>query len=404
MRPFRSFATLGLAVLGALACVAPTACASPAPVAPSARLTLSGEGGAAARAAAPTLRWRQLTGRLNQPTDVVAAPDGTSRLFVVEKPGVVRVWAGGHLLRRPYLDIRRRVSTDAERGLLSLAFPTDFRQHPVFYAYYTRRDGDIVLARFRAGHARATHVDAATGRVLLRIEHSTYDNHNGGQLAFGPDGYLYMGTGDGGGGGDPFRNGQDRRALLGKILRLDVSQACGATPYCTPATNPYAGAKRGRDEVFLTGLRNPWRFSFDVANGDLWIGDVGQDAWEEIDHLGPAAAGANLGWSCWEARHRYNPDQCRRGANYRFPVVAIPHPTAESITGGYVYRGSLLPRLRGTYVFGDFETGKVWTLRPGGSRVLQSRRLPGVTSFGVDDSGELLAVGIGGQLWRLRGR
>lgn len=408
MRSFRSLATVGVALAGALVFAASAACAappgSPDAARPSGPVSAVPSGSGTRNAvAAPAVRWRLVHGGFDQPTDVVTAPDGTRRVFVVQKTGQVRIWSNGRVQPRPYLDVGNRINTSSERGLLSIAFPPDFARHPFVYAYYTRHDGDIVLARFRASSAKASHVAASTGRVLLRIEHSTYDNHNGGQLQFGPDGYLYMGTGDGGLGGDPFRNGQNRNALLGKILRLDVSRSCGGTPYCIPPGNPFAGAKPGRGEIYLLGLRNPWRFSFDRANGDLWIGDVGQDAWEEIDHLGRGAAGANLGWSCWEARHKYNADQCRAGVKYRFPVIAIPHPKAESITGGYVYRGKALPGLRGTYVFGDYETGKVWTYRPGGSRRLQGQRLPNVSSFGVDHGGALLAVGLGGQLWRLRG-
>jgi glucose/arabinose dehydrogenase len=334
----------------------------------------------------------------------VAARDGTKRLFVVEKPGLVRVWSQGRLLARPYLDIRGRVSEQGERGLLSIAFAPDFSRRPFVYAAYSRNDGDLVVARFRARTAKANHLRAPTQRILLRVEHSTYSNHNGGQLMFGPDGRLYIGTGDGGGGGDPFRSAQRRTSLLGKVLRINVGKSCPGRLYCVPRSNPFAGATRGRGEIWLVGLRNPWRFSFDAATRELWIGDVGQDAWEEIDRVGPSAGGTNLGWSCWEARQRYNSDQCRAGASYRFPVVAVPHPKAESITGGFVYRGNRYPKARGYYVFGDYETGKVWTYHRGQGRRLQRQRLGGVSSFGVDDSGELWAVTLGGGLWRMKVR
>jgi glucose/arabinose dehydrogenase len=357
---------------------------------------------AATRAAAPSVGWSKVSGRFNQPVQVVAAPDGTSRLFVVQKGGLVRVWSRGKVLARPYLNIEGRVRDDGERGLLSIAFSPNFKARPFVYAAYSRSDGDLVVARFRASGAKSARLNRASQKIVLRVEHSTYSNHNGGQLMFGPDRMLYLGVGDGGGGGDPFGSGQSRDTLLGKILRIDVSRSCGRQRYCVPSGNPFAGPTPGRGEIWAMGVRNPWRFSFDPVTKNLWIGDVGQDSWEEVDRLGPNAAGANLGWSCWEARSKYNASQCRAGASYEFPVVAIAHPTAESITGGFVYRGSRWPSLRGQYVFGDFITGRIWTYRPGQGKTLQARRLGSVTSFGVDDRNEMWAVTIDGGLWRMK--
>lgn len=348
------------------------------------------------------LSWHRVTSGLNQPLQVVSARDRSSRLFIVEKPGLVRIWSHGRVLPRPYLNITRRVSTQSERGLLSLAFPPNFATRPYVYADYTRNDGDIVVARFRASGMHAGHLNPATGRTILRISHRTYSNHNGGQLMFGPDGMLYIGVGDGGGEGDPIHAAQNRLSLFGKILRIDVNHSCGALRYCVPPGNPFAGTVPGRGEIWLMGLRNPWRFSFDAKLHRLWIGDVGQDAWEEIDRVGNRAGGSDLGWSCWEANTRYNSSQCRPGVTYRFPLVAIPHPQAEAIVGGYVYRGHRFPRLDGTYVFGDNVTGRVWTYRPGQSRRLRTQRLPSLAGFGVDDYHEIWAVTLNGGLWRMQ--
>lgn len=377
---------------------------------------VSGPAGAAAPPPAPgvakatpdihrvAVSWRRAATGLSSPTQVTSAPDGVRRLFIVQKGGVVRVFQRGKLLARPYLDLSGVVSTTSERGLLSIAFPRNFaKQHRLFVAY-TRRDGDVVVGRLRASSARAGHVAASTLKPVLRIEHSTYGNHNGGQLQFGPDGMLYVGVGDGGGGGDPFGTGQNRNALLGKVLRIDVS--CGR-PYCIPKDNPFAGARPGRGEVWLYGVRNPWRFSFDRATKALWIGDVGQDGYEEVDRIAPDPRYRNLGWSCREGRHVYNASRCRAGVHYVAPVTEVSHPLAESVTGGFVYRGSQYASLlRGVYVFGDYVMAKVWLYKRGQGKVLQADRLggdySGPTSFGQDDAGELWAVTYDGTLWRMR--
>jgi len=370
----------------------------------AAAVTTSPGHGSSAVSAPITVTWHRLTTQLNQPVQVVSARDRSQRLFIVEKAGLVRIWSHGRVLPRPYLNITRRVSSVGERGLLSIAFPPNFAQRPFVYADYTRRDGDIVVARFRASSTRAATLDPATGRTVLRIEHSANTNHNGGQLMFGAGGSLYIGVGDGGGEGDPYHSGQNKSSLLGKILRIDVGRSCGTHRYCVPPSNPFAGKTPGRGEIWLTGLRNPWRFSFDSLTHNLWIGDVGQDAWEEIDRIGPRAGGANLGWSCWEANARYNASQCRPGVTYRFPLIAVPHPQAEAIIGGFVYRGRVFPRAVGTYVFGDNTTGSVWTYLPGQRRHLQSQRLPGLAGFGVGDQQEIYAVTLGGGLWRMHVR
>ena len=350
--------------------------------------------------------WRRVSSGLSAPTQVTSAPDGTSRMFITQKnTGTVRVFHNGRLRAKPYLNIGSLISTDSERGLLSIAFAPNFRSNPRLFILYTRGDGDVVLARMRAKSATAGQVVAGSRRTLLVVEHSRYGNHNGGQLAFGPDGMLYVGIGDGGGGGDPLGSGQSRSTLRGKILRLDVS--CGK-PYCVPRSNPFAGKTPGKGEIWLTGLRNPWRMSFDPATKALWIGDVGQDGFEEVNRIPAKPSQRNLGWSCREGRVVYNPSRCRSGVQYVDPKTVVRHPAGESITGGYVYRGSRYSRLMGgLYVFGDFVLRKVWVYAPGQGKVLQSARLGsssynGPTSFGEDGSGEIWAVTYDGGLWRMR--
>ena len=327
-------------------------------------------------------------------------------MFVVEKDGRVKAVKNGQTLRRTYLNIAKRVDPAGEGGLLSIAFSPTFRtDHRLWVAYTRRSDGDLIIGRMKAKRAAASRVRARTLRTVLRLEHSQFDNHFGGQLAFGPDGFLYVGTGDGGGGGNPLRTAGSRNDLRGKILRLDVRRSCGKQLYCNPRGNPFV-KKPGRNEIWLLGLRNPWRFSFDPVTRDLWIGDVGQDAVEEIDRVAASPSRRNLGWACREGDRSYDPSQCRAGVRYLGPVATVDHPMGESITGGYVYRGDRYrEQLRGAYVFGDFETRRVWLYKKGKGKTLQRQRLGtsiGVTSFGIDDAGEIFAVTYDGTLWRMR--
>ncbi|MEJ2357868.1 MAG: PQQ-dependent sugar dehydrogenase [Deinococcales bacterium] len=338
---------------------------------------------------------------LSQPLAVASAGDG--RLFVVEQAGTVRIVQDGALVEQPYLDLRGRISSGGERGLLGLAFAPDFASSGRLYVDYTDSRGASVLERFTA-RPGTDRVDPATGEVLLQVE-QPYANHNGGGLLFGPDGFLYWGLGDGGSGGDPQGNGQNPATLLGTILRLDVS-ADGAT--AAPG-NPFLGRPDARPEVFLYGLRNPWRFSFDRQTGDLYIGDVGQNAFEEIDRI-PAGGtgGENLGWNVMEGDHCYRPPQGCDTTGLVLPIVTYPHAPdwGNSVTGGYVYRGAALPSLQGAYVFADFGSGRVWSARPSGDgswRVAPLLDTGGnVSTFGEDDAGELLVVDYGaGALYRL---
>jgi glucose/arabinose dehydrogenase len=350
------------------------------------------------------VKWRRVASGFSSPTQVTSAPDGTKRLFVVQQGGQVRLVRDGKVVAKPYLSIAGKVRFQNEGGLLSMAFSPTFRRDGLLWVAYARRvDGDLVVARLKAEGPHAAHVSSKTLHPILRVEHSLYDNHYGGQVAFGPNRRLYIGTGDGGSGGDPGNNAQDKRSLLGKILRINPFDKCRGRSYCIPNGNPFAN-KRGRDEIWLMGVRNPWRFSFDRRTDDLWIGDVGQDRYEEIDRVRPHPKRINLGWSCREGRKIYDGGRCRRSVNYLGPRVVIRHPVAEAITGGFVYRGRRYHRqIGGTYVFGDYITHRVWLYRPGVGKVVQKNRLNGgPSSFGVDDRGEIYAVTLNGALWRMR--
>ncbi len=395
-------ALVALTVGASLALAAP-ADAAPADAAPAAAAAVPVRAGAPVaglRAAAVTVR----TG-FSSPTQVTSAPDGRNRLYVVEQSGRIRVVAGSRVWT--YVDLGGRVRGSGEQGLLGLAFSPRFAKDRRLFVTYTRGDGALVLGRLKARKASSRKVKASTLRTVLVVPHPTYTNHNGGSMAFGPDGFLYLGTGDGGGGGNPRHTAGSLRSLSGKILRLDVRHACGQHRYCIPRTNPYRGKAPGRGQILHRGLRNPWRISFDPA-GRLWIGDVGQDRYEEIDVLARGARGLDLGWSCWEGRHSYDTSQCRRGAGYTAPVIELAHPglasardlAAQSITGGYVYRGrAYASSAGGAYVFGDWVTGNLWAYRDGA--LAHVGTLAQVTSFGEDDRGELYAVTSGGALVHL---
>jgi glucose/arabinose dehydrogenase len=342
---------------------------------------------------------------IGAPTQVTSAPDGNERLFVVQKGGQVKIVRDGHIVRRSYIAIGGRVGTGGEGGLLSVAFSPTFRRDGLLWVAYARQTGgDLVIARMKARGPHADRVSAKTLRPILRVEHSQYDNHYGGQLAFGPNKRLFIGTGDGGSGGDPNNNAGDKDSLLGKILRINPYGTCRHRHYCIPQGNPYLG-KPGRDEIWLRGLRNPWRFSFDTSTNDLWIGDVGQERVEEIDRVGAHPKRNHLGWSCREGRKIYNSSRCHGSIHYIKPKTVVRHPRAQAITGGFVYRGDKYQRrIGGVYVFGDYITGRVWLYKPGHGKVVQPSRLgtgAGPTSFGVDDRGEIYAVTYDGVLWRM---
>lgn len=325
------------------------------------------------------------------------AGDGSGRLFIVEQAGLVKAWDGN--TATTYLDITGRVQAGGERGLLGLAFHPDFPDNGRLFVHYTDRNGDTVLSEFRDDGGRA---DAGSERILLQ-EEQPYSNHNGGMVAFGPDGMLYLALGDGGSGGDPQNRAQSLDNLLGKILRLDVDSAPAPIPYTIPADNPFATRTRGA-EIWAYGLRNPWRFSFDRASGDLWIGDVGQNRYEEID-LEPAGTpgGRNYGWSRYEGDHIH--DSSRSADDAVDPVAEYDHDGGHcAVTAGYVYRGPAIPSLQGAYLFGDFCSGVVWTLRPDGDGFAMRRVLDtphNISSFGEDEAGEVYVVDHGGDVLKV---
>ena len=347
-----------------------------------------------------------LTG-LKDPVFVTHAGDGSGRLFIVEQHGLVRVW-DETLRNEPFLDLYDLVQRGGERGLLGLAFHPDYMDNGRFFVFYTALGGDLTLAEHRNAQPDDDVADTAPGKVILTIEHSEHANHNGGMLAFGPDGYLYVGTGDGGSSGDPDNNAQDLGSLLGKVLRLDVDNVVGTIPYMLPPDNPF-GDGESRGEVWAYGLRNPWRFSFDRATGDLWIGDVGQNAYEEVDREpADSPGGVNYGWSLYEGTHVYPPNQGRSAPGAVPPVAEYAHSWGGgdhcSVTGGYVYRGQDIPGLAGTYLFADYCSGFLWTLHGGNGTWTMAKALAtglNVSSFGEDEDGELYVVDHGGHVRRI---
>ncbi len=347
---------------------------------------------------------------LNGPVFVTGAGDGSGRLFVVEQGGRIRVFKGGALLATPFLNISSSISSGGERGLLGLAFHPNFRTNRKFYVYFTRKDGDIAINEYRASASNPDVAVTSSARRILTINHPA-GNHNGGMLAFGKDGYLYIGTGDGGGAGDTANNAQNKNRLLGKILRIDINGTLGARQYRIPKSNPFVG-KPGRNEVWSYGLRNPWRFSFDRVRGDLWIGDVGQNRFEEIDRkvinstAAPNGRGSNYGWHVLEGWHCFKPSSgCNKRGKVR-PVVEYSHSGGNcTVVGGYVYRGSSAA-LVGKYIFADYCSGKIWSI-PRGARAPATKTLlrdtaQNISSFGEGDNGELYVVSISsGTVYRL---
>jgi len=342
-------------------------------------------------------QWTAVVTGLVSPVDIQFPNDGTGRMFIVEQAGRIRIVENGQLLETPFLDIVDRVGSEGnEQGLLGLAFHPDFRDNGNFYVNYTDKNGNTVIARF---HAQGDLTDPASESRLLRVA-QPFPNHNGGGLVFGPDGYLYIGLGDGGSQGDPSGNGQNLNTLLGKLLRIDVDHG---SPYAVPGDNPFATGG-GKPEIWAYGLRNPWRFSFDRATRDLYIADVGQDTWEEIDFI-PAASGAgsNFGWNYFEGSHPYQ-GASPAGIQFQVPVAEYSHAEGGcAVTGGYVYRGALT-EWQGVYLHGDFCSGKVWGLvrsRNGWQYQILFETGFNITSFGQDTSGEIYLADRAGGIYRL---
>jgi glucose/arabinose dehydrogenase len=361
---------LGVLVVGVAAAVPGAAC------------------GNSASPAAVQLHLRQIVSGLNSPTYVTSAPGQPGVLYITEQPGVVRVLANGKLRAQPFIDISSMVKSGGEQGLLSIVFHPGYGKNDRFFLYFNDMTGDVRVYEFQSNGTIGL---PATGRSLLRVAHREFDNHDGGQLQFGPDGLLYASTGDGGSGGDPHNHAQSLGSQLGKLLRLNVNKS------------------RARWKIAGFGLRNPWRFSWDRATRDLYIGDVGQSAWEEIDLRTPKQQRAlnNYGWRVWEGRSRYTSGQrTNRVGRLVFPIVTYRHDGGRcSVTGGYVYRGKLVPSARGRYFYGDFCTGEIWSLRAVHGKLKGKRKealkVANLSSFGQDAAGELYATSLNGQVYQL---
>ncbi len=346
---------------------------------------------------------------LSKPVFLVSARDGTGRLFIVEQTGRVRIYVNGAVLSTSFLSIGSQVSKGSEQGLLGLAFHPGYRTNRKLYVNFTDLNGDTVIREYRASSTNPNVVATSTARTILKVG-QPYDNHNGGMLAFGPDGYLYIGLGDGGSGGDPGNRAQNKDSLLGKILRIDINGTTSTTNYRNPSSNPYVGVA-GRNEIWQIGMRNPWRFSFDRANGNLWIGDVGQGSWEEIDRAVRTSSGAgkgvNWGWRVLEGFHCYNPSTGCSTSGKTMPVLEYDHGGGRcSVTGGYVYRGKLVPALVGGYVFADYCSGEIWVINataasPAAKTLLLDTNFT-ISSFGENASGELYVLDHdGGKLYAI---
>lgn len=346
--------------------------------------------------------WVKVLSGLERPADLESASDGSGRLFILEQTGVIRVMSGDSLQTQPFLDIRDRVGRGGnEQGLLGIAFHPDFKTNGTFFVNYTDRNGNTVISRFSVP-AEGMNADPGSEQVLLQIT-QPFANHNGGRITFGPDGMLWIGMGDGGGQGDPNGNGQSLQTLLGKILRIDVDHG---SPYAIPADNPFA-AGGGQPEILAYGLRNPWGLEFDNLTGDLYIADVGQDAWEEINFLsaGKPTPPVNFGWSLMEGSHPYNSSGQSLPADYVGPVFEYDHGKGCSVTGGEVYRGEKIPAFSGVYLFGDYCSGTIWGLiHPEGQGWIADKLFQTsakISSFGTDEQGELYMLDLKGTLYRL---
>ena len=351
------------------------------------------------------ISFSRIARNLSKPVFITHSGDNNGRLFIVEKTGRIRVIRQGTLRGTPFLNLSGKVSTGSEQGLLGLAFHPDYGNNRKFYVNYTDVNGDTIIAEYH----RSTDANIAdpTGRVLLKID-QPYSNHNGGMLAFGPDGYLYIGMGDGGSSGDPQNRAQNVNSRLGKILRIDVADPAGAAQYTIPPDNPYVGIN-GYDEIWSIGVRNPWRFSFDSRTGDLWIGDVGQDSYEEIDRSTAEGGGGrrlNYGWPSLEGTSCFKPMTGCNKTGKTPPMAVYSHSLGCSVTGGYVYRGLAYRGLVGGYLFGDFCSGRIWALRAHGpasqAPVLMADTSISISSFGEGPDGTIYVTDLGsGDIWAI---
>jgi glucose/arabinose dehydrogenase len=384
----------------------PTAAATESPAAsPAAQSTPTAAASAQVpgpvRLDAVKLALEPVAGGFSNPLYVTNAKDGSNRLFVVEKTGTIRTLSAVNLLPQPFLDISDRIrSSGSEQGLLGLAFPPDYATRKYFFVNYTDRAGDTIVARYNVT-GDPNIADPATEFVVLKLDQPA-PNHNGGDLAFGPDGFLWIGTGDGGAANDRFNNGQNPDTLLAKMLRLDVTSD-PSRPYVVPQDNPWVAqqwnGRQVRPEVWAVGLRNPWRYSFDRATGDLWIADVGQNEIEEVNVTrAPLKGGLNFGWPIQEGRNCFRDAKCDPTGLVQ-PVAQYTHGADGcSVTGGFVYRGQQFPALAGAYLYGDYCSGRLWGLDAAnpGAPVLMAEAGPGLSSFGEDEAGELYVTDLAG--------
>ncbi len=341
-----------------------------------------------------------------RPVDLQHPDDNSNRIFVVEQAGVISVFPNdkGASTKTTFLDIQQKVDDAGnEEGLLGLAFHPDYKNNGYFYVNYTAKNPDrTVISRFKVSSGNPNQADAASEQVLLTFA-QPYDNHNGGQVVFGPDGFLYISTGDGGSGGDPHHNGQNRSVLLGKILRIDVNKQEGGKQYGIPADNPFAKNASGyREEIYAFGMRNPWRISFDKATGRLWAGDVGQNLFEEIDII---EKGGNYGWNTMEATHCFEPKNGCDQSGLKLPIHEYGRQEGISVTGGFVYHGPTVKSLEGQYIYADYATMRIWAIehsdlnKPVNKLLVQADF--NISSFGVDQNNELYLCGFDGKIHRL---
>jgi len=395
---------LGAAILGAglLASMLPGAAAA------ATMPTAMTDGATADAPTGSTVRLVKVAS-VTRPVLAIGARDGTNRLFIVEKGGRIRIVKNGTLLASSFLNVSASVSKGGEQGLLGLAFHPSFKTNRKFYVNYTNTSGDTIIREYKASPTNPNVVQSGSGRTILKIA-QPYANHNGGMIAFGRDGYLYIGTGDGGSGGDPGNRAQSTSSLLGKMLRINVNGRTSTRNYLIPSSNPYVG-KPGLNEIWQRGLRNPWRFSFDRSTGSLWIGDVGQGRYEEVDRAirttaGPGK-GINWGWRVMEGNHCFNPSSGCSTTGKTRPLNEYSHASTGgcAVTGGYVYRGAAIPALRGWYVYGDYCNGQVWAVSAGAGRnttpvdLLSTGMM--ISGFGQDDAGELYLCDLNGAVYRI---
>ena len=393
-----------------VACGSPSTTPSPSAAGPSASPPATPPASATAASSAPVaspsaagpfdptavaVSFEPVVDGLSSPLGVTHAGDGSGRVFVVEQHGAIRIVRDGDLVDRPFLDIGDRISAGGERGLLGLAFHPEYPDDPRLFLNYTDEGGDTQIASYTVDPADPDRADPGSEVRLLTVG-QPYANHNGGAVAFGPDGHLYIGLGDGGSGGDPHDNGQSLRTLLGKIVRIDVDGTEGDLRFAIPDDNPFVGAQDARPEIWLLGLRNPWRMSFDRATGDLWIGDVGQNAWEEIDVARAGVGGTNFGWNRMEGAHCFRPVEGCETPDLALPITEYAHDVGGcTVIGGGVYRGAAQPALAGGYVFGDYCSGIVWAIDPAiegpgpAEPVVVGETGATISSFGEDEAGEM---------------